>query len=65
MREMKNVYEVWFGKREGKRPLGRHRHRWEGTIKTHIREIRCELDSSGSGQRPVACYEQAVNFLVP
>jgi hypothetical protein len=28
MREKKNTYRVLIGKSEGKRPLGRSRHRW-------------------------------------
>jgi hypothetical protein len=28
MREVRNVYSILDGKREGKRPLGRPRHRW-------------------------------------
>jgi hypothetical protein len=27
------------GKPAGKRPLGRHRHRWEDNIKVYLREI--------------------------
>jgi hypothetical protein len=38
MGENKNVYMILVGKPEGKRPLGRLRHRWED-IKTDIREI--------------------------
>jgi len=29
------------GKPEGKRPLGRHRHRWEDDIKVDLQEVRC------------------------
>jgi hypothetical protein len=29
MEEEKNLYKVLMGKPEGKRPLGRPRHRWE------------------------------------
>ena len=28
MGERRGVYRVWVGELEGKRPLGRHRHRW-------------------------------------
>jgi hypothetical protein len=31
-----------FGKSEGKRPLGRPRHRWEDNIKMDLREIRLQ-----------------------
>jgi len=30
-----------MGKPEGKRPLGRHRHRWEDNIKVDIQEVGC------------------------
>jgi hypothetical protein len=33
--EMRGAYRVLVGIREGKRPLGRHRHRWEGNIKMY------------------------------
>jgi hypothetical protein len=39
MGEGRNVYRVLAGKPEGKRPLGRPRHRWEDGIKTDLREI--------------------------
>jgi hypothetical protein len=32
MREKKDAYGVLVGKSEGKRPLGRLRHRWEDSI---------------------------------
>jgi hypothetical protein len=37
--EGRGVYRVLVGKPEGKRPLGRPRHRWEDNIKLHVREI--------------------------
>jgi hypothetical protein len=33
------VYRVLVGRPEGKRPLGRPRHRWEDNIKMDLREI--------------------------
>jgi hypothetical protein len=54
----RKVYKVLVGKPEGKRPLGRPRHRWEDGIRMDLREIDlggCGLDSTGS---PVAgCCE--------
>jgi hypothetical protein len=38
MGEGRNVYRVLVGKPEGKRPLGRPRHRWEDEIKMDLRE---------------------------
>jgi hypothetical protein len=32
MAEEKRVYKEWVGKPEGKRPLGRTRHRWQYVI---------------------------------
>jgi hypothetical protein len=37
MGEKKNAYRILMGKPEGKRPLGRHRCRWEDTIKMDLR----------------------------
>jgi hypothetical protein len=57
MGEERKVYKVLVGKPEGKRPLGRPRHRWENGIRMDLREIGlggCGLDSTVSGQRPVA-----------
>jgi hypothetical protein len=37
--EGRGVYRVLVGRPEGKRPLGRPRHRWEDNIKMDLREI--------------------------
>jgi hypothetical protein len=39
MGERKGVYRVMVGKPEGKRPLGRPRHRWEDNIKMDIQAV--------------------------
>jgi hypothetical protein len=39
MGEERNVHKVLMGKPEGKRPLGRPRHRWEDGIRMDLREI--------------------------
>jgi hypothetical protein len=39
MVEMRNLYNILVGKPEGKRPLGRLRHRWEDNIRMDHREI--------------------------
>jgi hypothetical protein len=39
MGEDRNVYRVFIGKPEGKRPLGRLRRRWEDEIRMDVREI--------------------------
>jgi transposase len=38
MGEGRGVYRVLVGRPEGKRPLGRHRRRWEDNIKMYLRE---------------------------
>jgi hypothetical protein len=40
MVEERGVHRVLVGKPEGKRPLGRPRHRWEDTIKMDSQEVR-------------------------
>jgi len=39
MGERRGVYRVLAGKPEGKRPLGRPRHRWEDNIKMDLQEM--------------------------
>jgi hypothetical protein len=36
--KMRNGYNILFGKPEGKRPLGRPRHRWEGNTKRVLKK---------------------------
>jgi hypothetical protein len=38
--EKMNIYMIYVGKPEGKRPLGRPRRRWVDNIKIDLREIR-------------------------
>jgi hypothetical protein len=37
--EERGVCRVLVGKTEGKRPLGRPRHRWEGNIMMDLQEV--------------------------
>ena len=39
MKEGRGVHKVLVGKPEGKRPLGRLRHRWEDNIKMDLQEV--------------------------
>jgi hypothetical protein len=39
MREKRTAYKVLVGKPEGKRPLGRPKHRWLDNIKMDIIEV--------------------------
>jgi hypothetical protein len=40
MWEKRNAYRILVGNPEGKRPLGRPRHRWVENIKIYLRGIR-------------------------
>jgi len=42
MEEGRGVYRVLMGKPGGKRPLRKHRRRWEDNIKMDLREVGCE-----------------------
>jgi len=51
MGDRRGIYRVSVGKPEGKRPLGRPRHRWEDCIKMDLQEVGCGgygLDQAGS-----------------
>jgi hypothetical protein len=39
MGERRGAYRALVGKPEGRRPLGRHRSRWEDNIKMDLREV--------------------------
>jgi len=37
----RGVYRILVGKPEGKRPHGRHMHRWEDNIKMDLQDVVC------------------------
>jgi len=39
--ERRSVYRILVGNTEGKRPLGRPRHRWEDNIKVYLQNVGC------------------------
>jgi len=41
MADSRGVYRVLVGKPEGKRALGRSRHRWGDNIKMDLQEVGC------------------------
>jgi hypothetical protein len=51
MGEKRNAYRVLVGNPEGKRTLGRPRHRWVDSIEMDLKEMMgwCGLDLSDSG----------------
>jgi hypothetical protein len=51
MGEGRGVYRVLVGKPEGKRSLGRPRHRWEDNVRMDLQEVGCgREDWSGMAQ---------------
>jgi hypothetical protein len=44
MGEGRCVYRVLVEKPEGKRPLGRPRHRWEDNIRMYLQEVGCACE---------------------
>jgi hypothetical protein len=69
MGEKRNVYRLLVGKPEGKRPLGRSRHRWIDNIKMDLLEIGWrELNWIGLDQDRHAwgaLVNSVMNLLVP
>ena len=69
MEEGRGVHKVLVGKPEGKRPLGRPRCRWEGTIKIDLQEVGrgcgdwMELAEDRNSWR--ALVSRVMNFRVP
>jgi len=56
MGEERGVYWVLLGKPEGRRPLGRPRHRWVDNIRMDLREVGCGyMDWIGLAQVADAC----------
>jgi hypothetical protein len=41
MGEGRGMYRVLVGRPEGKRPLGRPRHRWDNNIRMELQEVGC------------------------
>ena len=69
MREGRGVHRVLVGKPEGKRPLGRSRHRWEDNIKMDLQEVGgvCEdwMELVQDRDRWRALVSTVMNFRVP
>ena len=63
------MYRVLVGKPEGKRPLGRHRHRWEDNIKMDLQEVGCRsmdwIELAQDRDRWRALVNAVMNLRVP
>jgi hypothetical protein len=69
MGERRNAFRVLMGKPEGRRPLGRPRHRWGDTIKMDLREIEWDgmdwIDLAEDRDQWRALVNTVTNLLVP
>jgi hypothetical protein len=69
MGEGRRVYRVLVGRPEGKRPLGRHRRRWEDNIKMDLKEIGINganwIQLAQDRVQWRACVNTVMNLRVP
>jgi hypothetical protein len=67
--EKRNAYRILVGKPEGKRPLGKPRHRWLDNIKVNLREIEWGgmdwIDLAQDRHQWRALVNMAMNLRVP
>jgi hypothetical protein len=67
--ERRGVYRVLVVKPEGRRPLGRHWHRWEDNIKKDHQEVGCGgmdwIDLAQDRNREQAVVSALMNHQVP
>jgi hypothetical protein len=65
----RNAYRILAGKQEGKRPLGKPRHRWVDNIKIDLREIGWDgmdwIDLSQDRDQWRALVNTMMNLWVP
>jgi len=69
MGEMRGVYRDLVGKPEGKRSLGRPRHRWEDNFKMDLQEVGCRdmdwIELTQDRDRWRALVNAVTNLRVP
>ena len=68
MGEERGVYRVLVGKPEGRRPLGRPRHRWEDNIKMGLQEVGAVgdwMELAQDRERWWALVSMVMNFRIP
>jgi hypothetical protein len=62
MGEGRGVYRVLVGKPKDKRPVGRHRCRWEDNIKLDFRDIGSMAGFCEHGNEPLGSVKKAGYF---
>jgi hypothetical protein len=66
---VRGMYRALVGKPEGKRPLGRTRHKWEDNIKMDLQEVRCGvmdwIELTQDRDRYRALVNVVMNLRVP
>jgi len=69
MGDRRGIFRVLVGKPEEKRPLGRHKLRWEYNIKMDLQEVGCGgmdwIELAENGDRWWALVNAVMNLWVP
>jgi hypothetical protein len=69
MEQRRGVYRVLVGKPEGKKLLGRRRHRWEDNINMDLQEVKCGdvewIKLAQNKDRWWAVVNEVMNLQVP
>jgi hypothetical protein len=68
MGDRRGVYKFWWRGPEGKRPLGRPRHRWEDNIKMDLQKVGWGMDGIDLAQdrdRERVLVNAVMNLRVP
>jgi hypothetical protein len=69
LEEKRNAYRILMGNPEGKRPLGRPRHRWVDNIKMDLRKIGWDsmdwIDLAQNRDQWRALVNTVMNLRVP
>jgi hypothetical protein len=69
MAKKMNAYRILVGKTEGKRPIGRPRHRWVDNIKMDLKKIEWDgmdcIDLAQNREQWTALVNKIMNLWVP